>query len=120
MENNQIVILEDYKLSRQLREFIEAIEQLDLHFSSTSLEHVYGQQDELEFAIERAIRVCNSLGMPLHKHFRKRFVSNIEVRTLKTDWNMSKLANSLTLMNGNPDNPMVSRMQLEILKRMIV
>ena len=102
-----------------IRAFIEAIEQLEMHFNAASMEHFFESDKELGMAIKRAMAICRNLGFPLEQHFRKRYVSNSDSHTLKIDWQMSKTAYFLTMINGNPDNPLVGRFQWELLKKMV-
>ena len=116
---NEIIILENQPMPRHIRDFIEAIKELDMQFTSASLENIYQSDRDMEMAIARAMRVCSNIGLPLERHFRRRYLANEILHTLETDWRMSKVAYCLTLMNGNPDNPMVGRIQWELLKRMV-
>lgn len=116
---NEIIILENQHVPQHIMAFIEAMEQLDMQFTSASLENIYQSEGEMEWAIVRAMRVCSNIGLPLERHFRRRYLANESVHTLETDWRMSKVAYCLTLINGNPDNPMVGRIQWELLRRMV-
>ncbi|HAT94369.1 MAG TPA: hypothetical protein DCS36_18745, partial [Sphingobacterium sp.] len=85
--------------------FIEAIEQLEMHFNAASMEHFFESDKELGMAIKRAMAICRNLGFPLEQHFGKRYVSNSDSHTLKIDWQMSKSADCRNMIDGNPDNP---------------
>ena len=119
MKTNEILVLDDQRVPRHIRAFIEAMEQLDMQFTSASLENIYQSDRDMEMAIARAMRVCSNIGLPLERHFRRRYLANENLHTLETDWRMSKVAYCLTLVNGNPDNPMVGRIQFELLRRMV-
>lgn len=99
--------------------FIEAIKQLEMRFNAASMEHFFESDKELEMAIKRAMAICRNLGFPLEQHFSKRYVSNSDSHNLKIDWQMSKTAYFLTMINGDPDNPLVGRFQWELLKKMV-
>ena len=119
MKTNEILVLDDQRVLRHIRAFVEAMEQLDMQFTSASLENIYQSARDMEMAIARAMRVCSNIGLPLERHFRRRYLANESLHTLETDWRMSKVAYCLTLVNGNPDNPMVGRIQWELLNRMV-
>ncbi|GAB4246388.1 MAG: hypothetical protein Tsb0034_25330 [Ekhidna sp.] len=119
MKTNEILVMDDQRVPLHIRTFIEAIEQLDMQFTSASLENIYRSDRDMEMAIARAMRVCRNIGLPLERHFRRRYLANSSQHTLQTDWKMSKVAYCLALVNGNPDNPMVGRIQWELLRKMV-
>lgn len=105
--------------SASLNDFLEALDQSEIHFSSKSLAFVFHSPEEMQKAISRAMNICSSIGMPLRQHFRRRFLSDSTLQTLEVDWSMSKLAYCLMLMNGSDDNPIVARFQWELIKKMV-
>lgn len=109
----------DYQKHHSIEDFIEAVMQMDMEFSSQSLARMYKSSQEMHAAIARAMRICGSIGLPLERHFMRRFVANNMSHDLDADWKLSKVAYILALINGNPDHPMVGRMQWELLKRMV-
>lgn len=119
MKKIETIVPYNQNVPLHIRAFIEAIEQLEMRFSAASMEHFYESDKELGMAIKRAMTICRNLGFPLEQHFSKRYLSYNESHTLIIDWQMSKTAYCLTLMNGDPSNPMVGRFQWELLKNMV-
>lgn len=119
MSINQIIEIYDQPVPHHIKLFMEAVADMDLLFTAESLLDIYQSQAELKSAIDRAMHICNSIGLPLEQHFRRRYISDSMHHIVLQDWKMSKLAYCLTLVNGDPDNPTVGRIQLALLKRMI-
>ena len=119
MQKNEIVEIYNSPLPQNIIDFIEAIIEMKLLFNSESLQNVYPSAQELGTAVKRAMRICYNIGIPLEEHFRIRYVSNLNQRTVTQVWKMSKAAYCLTLINGDPDNLMVGRMQWELINKML-
>lgn len=119
MQKNEIVEIYNSPLPQDIIDFIEAIIEMKLLFNSESLQNVYPSAQELGTAVKRAMRICYNIGIPLEEHFRIRYVSNLNQRTVTQVWKMSKAAYCLTLINGDPDNLMVGRMQWELINKML-
>lgn len=119
MKKNDFLELYGSQTPQNIVDFMNAIIEMELFFDSQSLQYVYPTDGELTTAINRAMRVCCNLGLPLERHFRIRYISDYSKQTLIQVWKMSKAGYYLTLINGDPDNPMVGRMQWELIKRLI-
>jgi len=119
MAKHELVKVYDQHIPRHIRNFLEALTELNLHFTSRSLENIYQSQEERKLAVARAMRICSNMGMPVEQHFRRCFIVDITRHTTEEAWRMSKIAYCLALLNGDPDNPMVGRIQWELLKRMV-
>ena len=103
-----------------LDEFMEALTDQELHFMASTLEDVgFEPSEEITHAVERAMRICNNCGVPVREHFKTIYIADEAQHTVKKDWKLSKLAYSLTMLNGATDNPIVGRIQLEMLSRYI-
>lgn len=101
-----------------LDDFEEAFNNRELHFMASTLEGVgFEPMEEITYAIERAMRICRNCGVPLRKHFKTIYIADDAHHMVRRDWRLSKLAYSLVMLNGPTDNPMVGRVQLEILSR---
>ncbi|WP_372643607.1 hypothetical protein [Ancylomarina sp.] len=119
MKKDEIVEIYNSHLSQDINDFFEAIIEKELLFNSESLQNVYPSEQEMGAAIERAMRICYNVGIPLEKHFRIRYVANHNQHTVTRVWKMSKAAYCLTLINGDLDNLLVSRMQWELINKML-
>lgn len=71
-------------------------------------------EDELAEAINRAIRVCKSSGVSVEENFRSIYI--VGEHGILRDWMLSILARRLILLNANPSNPIVARLQIKLLK----
>jgi hypothetical protein len=99
-------------------DFLEALEQKEMQYSCASLQFVYHTPEEIQQAVLRSMRICNAMGIDLRQHFRRRFLSSEAIPELQIDWNLSKLAYCLMLLNGDADNKLVARFQWELLQKM--
>lgn len=117
----QHLIIQSYPtgIPKGIADFQEALVARELYFSTSSLESIYKSTEEITEAIAKSIKVCRHAGISWDQHFRAVFLCDNESHSIKKDWKMSKLAYCLSILNGNPDNPFVGKMQLELLKDMI-
>jgi len=102
-----------------LSEFLDALAERDLNFRTSSLEYIFDDVDEVIFAMKRAIQICNNCGLPIRNHFKAVYTADISIHSVKMEWKLSKLAYCLVILNGNPNNPVVGKMQLELIKQII-
>jgi hypothetical protein len=97
--------------------FEEAMIDHKLVFNARSLCDVgFEPNNEVTAAVERAMRICSSNGLSIKEHFKTIYISDSDTHTVQRDWKLSKLAYTLAMMNGASDNPMVGRLQFEVLK----
>jgi hypothetical protein len=83
------------------------------HFASELLEMGIPDEEELEQALDRAQRALCTAHFPCAHHFRKVYIA--DPYGLRNDWLVSDLALRLIILNADVDNPLVARMQLELL-----
>ncbi|NSL88711.1 hypothetical protein ECE50_017855 [Chitinophaga sp. Mgbs1] len=60
--------------------------------------------------LDRAMRACTSLQIPVNYNFRKIYC--FKDGEMITDWQLSELATYLFMINCNPLNPVVAKAQL--------
>lgn len=84
-----------------------------VHYASKLLEQGLQDERELEKALRKAIIALNAAHLPATRHFRKVFVS--VGHDIKNDWLVSNLGLRLIMMNADVSNPVVARLQIEIL-----
>lgn len=70
----------------------------------------YKDQDEFKVSIERAIKACHSLNVPVKSNFKE--VYRYKEEGLTKDWLLSQLGCYLVIINGNPANANVAKAQL--------
>lgn len=119
MIGKYVIEVEQHSIPDGVRNFLQAVLEMDLCYTSRSLTNLYKTDMDLHLAIRRVMRICLNAGMPLGKHFRAIYIFDGGNRTLKKEWKMSKIAYYLTLVDGSPDNPVVGRIQLEMLKGLL-
>lgn len=118
MKTMLVEIFENY-YHPSLDEFLEAMADRDLIFRASSLHKILHDEDEITNALSRAMHVCNNCGLPIREHFRAIYMADDDVQSIKIDWKLSKLAYILSILNGNPENPVVGQMQIKLLKKLI-
>lgn len=67
--------------------------------------------------VTRAIEICSKHGLPVKNHFKTVYISDANTHTIRKAWRLSKLAYALVVINGSYKNPMVSQLQLELLRK---
>jgi hypothetical protein len=58
----------------------------------------------------RTFKICSALDIPINDNFKKTY--RYDGEKLITDWQISSLACYLLMLNGNPMNPSVAKVQL--------
>src|SRR2546421_2765166 len=83
------------------------------HYASQLLKKGLHDQAELERSLQKAITAVITARLPATKHFRTVFICC--GRELIKDWLVSDLGMRLILLNADVSNPLVARLQVEIL-----
>ena len=83
------------------------------HYASELLAKAIRDQDELEQALQKAMTALCAAHLPCRQHMKKVFISY--GHDIKNDWLLSDLAMRLILMNADTSNPVVARLQVELL-----
>lgn len=104
----------EFQTSRTILEFVEAYDSRNLRYLSCDLlERLhFGDEHELDDAIERAIRACCSLNIPSRNHFKKVFL--IKGNSIRRGWKLSALGCYLTILNEDPSNPFIAYFQTNL------
>jgi hypothetical protein len=93
-----------------LQEFEEAFNSKDIrYYLSDYLNREELNSTMISDAINRATSVCYTADLPVHKHFKK--IYRIGSGSVALDWRLSHLGFYLTIINANPRNPKVARLQ---------
>lgn len=105
----------EHDLFEALSELQEAFHEVQLTHSSLELE-VYGLVDmpTTQVIIERAVRACQIVNIPIRGNFKHVYVSN-GVETVRI-WRLSELAFKLVILYADPDSPAIVRAQIAFLK----
>jgi hypothetical protein len=108
---NSLIPYEMVPASRVFAEVSEAFDLLNLTYFSVDLLERFHFSDEhdLDQAVERAIRACQVLNIPIRKHFRKVFW--FRETGIQRGWRLSALGCYLTLINEDPGHPDIAGFQ---------
>jgi len=79
-------------------------------YASELMENLDVPEEELDIAIERAFKACASLNISIKQNFKSVFRTCDD--HLVTDWKLSPLACYLIVINADPANQRVARMQV--------
>ncbi|RPE09624.1 hypothetical protein EGT74_21850 [Chitinophaga lutea] len=85
------------------------------YYASELLEALGYQPGAGEEALQRAMRACAALHVPLELNFRKTYCAR--EGTMEPDWQLSPLASYLLIVNCDPGYPPVAEAQLLFLKK---
>ena len=82
-----------------------------LYYASEVMERL-GDISANDFAetLLRTMKICSALDIPINDNFKK--IYRYDGEKMITDWQLSPLACYLLLLNGNPMNPAVAKIQL--------
>ena len=94
--------------------FRDCVYDAELQYRASDLES-YGLHTfyEMEAAVERAMQVCRTLDLPVRAHFKVIYIS--QDHQLYCDWRLSALGRKLVLLNANPSNRYIARLQIELM-----
>jgi hypothetical protein len=84
------------------------------HYASELLEKCLKDEQELETAMQRTMIALCGAHLSCREHVKKVFVSYGD--SIRNDWLVSDLAFRLIIMNADVSNPIVARLQVEIVK----
>ena len=83
------------------------------HYAGSLKERCLLSDVDLELAVQKAFTVCVTAGINPEEHFRNVFVYSGQV--LGKDWLVSDLGLQLIILNSDIVNPVVARLQVELL-----
>ena len=110
----------DPRLKAVLEAFEEALITSGMSYSLDKLRRYgFSGDQDLSQAVKKALQICATLGIDSRKHFRYVYRVDLAERCAYREWRASKLGFYLVLCNGNPKNPFVGALQLEMLKEFI-
>ena len=84
----------------------------DLLYYASDIEQSMGFTDsDMETVIERAFQACSTMHITIEDHFKPIYRTD-NSHELLNDWKLSSLACYLLIMNANPANTNVAKVQL--------
>jgi hypothetical protein len=117
----QLIETNSLKSSPELDSFIEALRDKELSFKASGLiEAGIDKYDALENVIDRAMLTCTIAGIDVSEHFKRIYVSESNGDYVAKDWMLSKFAYVLVLLNCNPDNPTVGKIQIQLTRNYVL
>lgn len=87
------------------------------HYTSSLIGEELFDEEELEFALHKAMETCKAAGMPLSNHFRMIFIS--KEGNLRRDWLVSDLGFHLVILNKEVTSPLSARLKIQVLTRTV-
>lgn len=99
-----------------LDRFLDSMVGINLSHRSSEVGALLGIADagEMEYAVERAMRVCRTGHIPAELNFRRIFTCRDH--DVVSEWLLSDLAMRLVILNADPVHPMVAQAQLHLTK----
>lgn len=82
-----------------------------IYYASEIFVSVGLSQEELKMAIDRAFKACTTLNISIDNHFKPVFRSD-GMHEMEPDWRLSALACYLLIINADPSNSNVAKVQL--------
>ncbi|MGK7396693.1 MAG: hypothetical protein ACNS62_19100 [Candidatus Cyclobacteriaceae bacterium M3_2C_046] len=102
-----------------LDEFINSFNSRQCKYYASEIFHDDDLSREIEIfqAIDRAIKACISLNIPVNQHFKTVYKSLED--DVYIDWKLSAFASYLCLINGRPTDPEIARLQVEAIRKFV-
>jgi hypothetical protein len=112
----EIVIYNYDTIPEKIRIFEEVLVDRRLRHLATELA-LFGIKDPAEImeAIEKAMKVCQTAGVPVAENFKPVFFC--KRNNIFRDWRLSDLAMKLAILNAGIHHEIVSRTQVDVVKR---
>jgi hypothetical protein len=103
----------------ELEDFLEATQLIQFKFNSRHLIMAGLHPDEIQDAINRAMKVCTMNSIDTTDHFRVLYVFNKEKGDLYGDWQMTREGFMLVVMNTPVTNTDIARWQWKLINNMV-
>ena len=117
----QLIETNSLKSSPQLDSFVEALRDKELSFKASGLiEARIDTYDALQNVVDRAMLTCTIAGIDVSEHFKRIYISDSNGDHVAPDWMLSKFAYILVLLNCNPANPTVGKIQIQLIRNFVL
>ena len=108
-----IVLYNSSLYNKSYEEFKQLMFDIELSYlASELLNYGFISPNEIEEAVNRAVRICKTAGLNIKKNFKPIYV--YKNGDIVCDWRLSALGRKLVFLNANSDNPFVARLQIEL------
>lgn len=84
-------------------------------YASELLEMLHYTQDGMRIALARAMQACAALRMPVTLNFRRIYCW--QGGEMREDWQLSRLAGYLLIVNSDPRNPAIAQAQWLVFRK---
>lgn len=114
------ITIYEHTLPRFLDDFIENFNRRNCIYYASDLfkDNLFSKEIAINYAINRAKYACTALKIPLAEHFVSVYRSIDD--EVYVDWKLSSFAAYLTLINGDPSDPLVARFQSDLFREKIL
>lgn len=119
MEHTLAQLDYDTVLNTNFDAFLEGLRYQKLKYYASELSQAIAIEsfEELKSAVNRAMNACRAQQLETDDHFKP--IYRCEESQLINDWKLSPLAYCLVLINSNPSNPQVARLQLQLVSKIM-
>ena len=99
-----------------LEEFEEIYSGLSRKYFASDLSSLgIDNGQELTTAVQRAMQACRAAGLSVNRNFKKVYIS--KGGDIFRDWKISALARKLIILNADPSNPIIAKLQVKLAQR---
>jgi hypothetical protein len=117
---HDLIEIAQLKSHSSINDFADAIIDSTLLYRASGLGAIgVNCIEELNPAIDKAMVVCATYGLPVTSHFKKIYISSDHGDAATEDWMLSKFAYMLVTLNCSPSNPNVGRFQIELIRSVL-
>ncbi|MEP1094192.1 MAG: damage-inducible protein D [Cyclobacteriaceae bacterium] len=117
---HEVITITSINRNPSIEAFRNAVEDMRFIFKASRLcEAGMTSSEELIRAVEQAMKVCIISGIPVRNHFKAFYIADEGQHDMTRDWKLSKLGFALVMLNGDAENPMVGKLQLELIRKYI-
>ncbi|SFT41754.1 hypothetical protein SAMN05216474_0447 [Lishizhenia tianjinensis] len=108
-----IILYNSVNTNVDLNDLEEHLIDIDLRYRATELVTTgHMGFEEMQQAVKRAMNICKVAGVEVRKHFKAIYLCREGI--LLRDWRLSALARKLVVINGDPNNLYVAKVQIDL------
>jgi len=116
----ETIVRFEYRLKKVFEAFEEAMDYRGLKFSTQSLQkYGFDADAKIQRAVNRALIICSSLEIDPKRHFRPYYKVDMANGQISKAWRVSKMGFYLVICNGEPGNPYVGSLQIQMLQELL-
>jgi hypothetical protein len=104
--------------NQSLEHFLDMVHASQMTYWASDLLSKGLKPDEIRQAVRRGMMACERGGLDFHRHFKLMYTSSSKGVSFD-DCKMSRLGYRLTILNANPRNKYVARVQIKLAQRQV-